>query len=168
MRSSTKSRGVVQACGRAHEKAGHSREDARVRSDGRNGVRARFVPEHDRIRGVVRGGTEREQGQRQHAQARARAASRARRLSLGGRRDDFDRLVAGMSNRFRGSGWSGQYAEKLARRATPETELALLRAQLDANPDDWRADPRLARALIKQGKAAEARRLYLGYPPFRG
>ncbi len=85
-----------------------------------------------------------------------------------GRRDDFDRLVAGMPNRFRGSGWSGQYAEKLARRATPETELALLRAQLDANPDDWRAYPRLARALLKQGKAADARDLYLGYPPFRG
>jgi len=85
-----------------------------------------------------------------------------------GHRDDFDRLVAGMPNRFRGSGWSGQYAEKLARRAAPETELALLRAQLDASPGDWRAYPRLARALLKQGRAADARDLFLGYPPFRG
>jgi len=85
-----------------------------------------------------------------------------------GRHDDFDRLVAGRPNRFRGSAWSGRYAEKLARRGTPERETALLRAQLDANPDDWRAYPRLARALLKQGKAADARDLFLSYPPFRG
>ena len=85
-----------------------------------------------------------------------------------GRRDDFDRLVTATPNRFRGSGWSGQYAEKLARRTTPDAELALLRTQLDANPEDWRAYPRLARALLKQGKAAEARELFLSYPPFRG
>jgi hypothetical protein len=75
-----------------------------------------------------------------------------------GRRDDFDRLVAGMPNRFRGSGWSGQYAEKLARRAAPETELALLRAQLDASPDDWRAYPAAGARAAQAGQGCRRAR----------
>ena len=85
-----------------------------------------------------------------------------------GRRAEFDRLLAETSNRFRGSTWSGQYAEKLARRGAPEAGVTALREQVDANPGDWRNYPRLARALLKEGKAAEARDLFLDYPPFRG